>query len=75
MKIPDNKIVHNLDDRFKLWKHTAHKYSMEYGVFIDVEIWYRDNTTSVTEVNFIVEDHKFSSLKELRKALKNKSFL
>ena len=77
MKIPShandkrrNKIVHAFDD-------AADKYSPEYGVFILVRGEYLNDEKDIskmTRIYFMVMEHEFESIRDLRKALRLKAF-
>ncbi len=64
-----------LDEIERLWKQTAMKLSMEHGVDIKIKLTMNDGLYSCTGIEFVIGDKSFSSLKELRKALKLKAFL
>lgn len=80
MKIPKRAQTEEREKIKDAFKNAATKYSLEYGIFIQVcGDYYKDVTTkdisSLSEIFFYLDGHAFHSLKELRKALRNKAFL
>jgi hypothetical protein len=76
MKIPKTRRQINTEPIFSLWRETARKMSLEYGIYIDIGFRYLgDVIEGAEEIYFEVGEHKFGSLRDLRKALRNKSFL
>jgi hypothetical protein len=57
-----------------VWTNAADQISLEYGIFVEVCYSLADNLVP-DHIWFVVMDHKFESLMDLRKALNNKAFL
>jgi hypothetical protein len=57
-----------------LWRQTADKLSMIYGIQITVETDYGGGVAP-KGIFFRIDDKEFESLKDLRKALKMKAFI
>ena len=59
------------------WNSAAVKISMEYGVYVKVVHRYFDDilVNPDEEICFSVGGREFGSLRDLRRALKNKAFL
>jgi hypothetical protein len=77
VKIPNSRVL-NTENIHKLWREAASKMSLEYGVYVDFKWEYSgDLTDPKTEerIYFEVASHQFESLRDLRKALRNKIFL
>jgi hypothetical protein len=79
MKIPQNIYVSEESRDVVIWAETAAKLSMEYGIFVQVEAKKVSSPNScfafVEEIWFQVGERRFDSLRELRKALRNRAFL
>ena len=78
MKIPDSFHTYGreeyLNTLVKTWEAAAIRLSIEHGVCIKTERkWNVDGF--LQELVYEVGNHTFGSLKELRKALRNKAFL
>ena len=57
------------------WKNTAIDMSIEYGIFISVQLERSHYTARYNHFIFSAMGHTFESLKDLRAALDNKAFL
>lgn len=59
----------------KAWDDAAIQASIKYGAFVEVKITWRETDMGWDEIYFEIAGHKFGSLDELERALKNKAFL
>jgi hypothetical protein len=80
MKIPTDKMTNNVnDDILAMCREVAAKAFIEHGVYVEVEVVYnKANQIAfpfVSEIYFIIGDHRFDTAKNLYKALENKAFL
>jgi len=84
MKLPDNIDMFTGTKLEDLAHSTALQITLEYGIFVQTIIIYRKDNNSAASyllgpipgiIQFKVGDHIFENLRELRKALDNKSFL
>lgn len=79
MKIPEHARILDHDTKITIWYDTAAHISMEYGIFVEVIVSYRQNSSvkfdHIDKIVFKVMDHEFESLKDLKKSLDLKAFL
>jgi hypothetical protein len=81
MKIPGDKIkIGNVnDDILAICREIAARTFIEHGVYVEVEVVYSSSNPisfpMVSEIYFVIGDHRFDTAKELHKALENKAFL
>jgi hypothetical protein len=76
MKIPDDVDVYIVHIE-SVWSQAAIRLSMEFGVYIEVDIQRRDvyGDGRIDSIGFKAMGHYFEGEKDLRTALNNKAFL
>lgn len=73
MKFSEKSNVIVNGELYNSWVAAANKLTIEYGIF--VETWHVTNKTKVKELYYKIGDHRFECLKDVRKAIRLKSFL
>jgi hypothetical protein len=73
MKIPAHIYMHESSPTVERWQFAADNLSMETGIFVEVK--YESSVGCMTRIYFVIGDHQFDSLNEVKRALENKAFL
>ena len=77
MKIPEKLwLIPNGEGRkiIDAWTSASERISLESGIYITIKVKYRD-LGYIDSIVFIVDDHEFEGLDDLRKAINMKAFL
>ncbi len=75
MKVPKGLWIGSNSKYYEKWNEEGIRLSVEYGVFVETEINNLNDPTIHQEIYYKVGDHRFDSLKDLKKALRNRAFL
>jgi hypothetical protein len=74
MKFPQNTFITNQDPIYQKYCNAAIDMAVEYGILIETKKEWNDEE-KIQYLYFEVDGHRFGCLRDLRRALENKSFL